>query len=291
MTTEQYKNQIDEAAAAIREKLPAKLPSGLPFQPDIAVILGSGLGPLADEARQPAALDYAEIPHFPHSTVPGHDGRLVIGNIGGRQVLIMKGRFHYYEGYEMEQVTFPVRVFSRLGIRSLLVTNAAGGVREDLKPGDIMLITDHLSYMCPSPLRGPNLDTFGPRFQDMTEVYSGRLLSTARMAAATVQVPVKEGIYAFFRGPQYETPAEIRGIRSLGADAVGMSTVPETIVARHCGMECLGISLITNKAAGLGSSELSHTEVTQIARQAERNLVSLVKEMIKEWNTDHDTGM
>ena len=283
MTTEQYKNQIDEAAASIRARLP--------YQPDIAIILGSGLGPLADEAKQPVTLDYADIPHFPRSTVPGHDGRLVFGTIGGKHVMIMKGRFHYYEGYEMDQVTFPVRVFARLGIRSLLVTNAAGGVREDLKPGDIMLITDHLSYMCPSPLRGPNLDTFGPRFQDMTEVYDSRLLSMAKRAAAAGQIQVKEGVYAFFRGPQYETPAEIRGIRSLGADAVGMSTVPEAIVARHCDIACLGISLITNKAAGLGGSELNHTEVTQIANQAERSLVRLVKEIIKEWKTDHDTGM
>ena len=281
--TEQYLQQIDQAASAIRAKLPSI--------PDIAIILGSGLGPLADEAKDPVILDYKEIPNFPQSTVVGHEGRLVVGTIEGTFVLIMKGRFQYYEGYKMEQVTFPIRVFARLGIRSLLVTNAAGGIREDLKPGTLMLITDHLSYLCPSPLRGPNLDTFGPRFKDMTQVYNKALITLAKKAADTVKVPIKEGIYAFFRGPQYETPAEIRGIKTLGADAVGMSTVPETIVARHCDMAVLGISLITNKAAGLNDGELNHAEVTQSAQQAERNLVALVKEIIKDWNINHDTGM
>lgn len=281
--TDPYMQQIDQAASAIRAKLPSI--------PDIAIILGSGLGPLADEADAPIILDYKDIPYFPHSTVAGHEGRLVAGTIEGTSVLIMKGRFHYYEGYEMEQVTFPVRVFARLGIRSLLVTNAAGGIREDLNPGTLMLITDHLSYLCPSPLRGPNLDAFGPRFQDMTQVYDKALIAMAKKAADMVNVPIREGVYAFFRGPQYETPAEIQGIKSLGADAVGMSTVPETIVARHSGMTVLGISLITNKAAGLNKSELNHAEVTQTARQAERNLVALVKEIIKDWYIDHDTGM
>lgn len=267
--------QIDEAAASIREKLP--------FTPDIAIILGSGLGPLADEVENPVILDYSEIRNFPRSTVAGHDGKLVIGTVSGKHVIVMKGRFHYYEGYDMDMVTLPTRVFARLGIRYLLVTNAAGGVREDLNPGTIMLIHDHLSFMCPSPLRGPNLEEFGPRFKDMTEVYSKDLTAMAKQAAALVNVPVKEGIYSFFRGPQYETPAEIRGIRALGADAVGMSTVPEAIVARHSGMTTLGISLITNKAAGLGSSELNHAEVTQTAQEAERNLVKLVKEILKEW--------
>lgn len=283
MNTEQYITQIEEAAAYIRQRLP--------LIPELAIILGSGLGPLADEAGQPVSIDYTDIPHFPRSTVAGHDGRLIYGFISGKPVLIMKGRFHYYEGYAMEQVTFPIRVFACLGIRSLLITNAAGGIREDLSPGSIMLITDHLSYMCPSPLIGANLDRFGTRFPDMTQVYSSKLLSMAKKAAETVQVPVKEGVYAFFRGPQYETPAEIRGVRLLGADAAGMSTVPEAITARHSGMTLLGISLITNKAAGLGTGGLNHAEVTQAAKKAERNLTRLVKEMIKEWNTDYDTGM
>lgn len=272
---ESYMKQIDEAAASIKEKLP--------FTPDIAIILGSGLGPLADEVENPIVIDYSEIKNFPRSTVAGHDGKLVIGTISGKRVIVMKGRFHYYEGYDMDMVTLPTRVFARLGIKYLLVTNAAGGIREDLNPGTIMLINDHLSFMCPSPLRGPNLEEFGPRFKDMTEVYNQELTSMAKKAADTVNVPVKEGVYSFFRGPQYETPAEIRGIRTMGADAVGMSTVPEAIVARHSGMTTLGISLITNKAAGLGSTELNHAEVTQTAQEAERNLVKLVKEILKDW--------
>ncbi|MBP3543760.1 MAG: purine-nucleoside phosphorylase, partial [Lachnospiraceae bacterium] len=185
--TESYMKQIDEAAASIKEKLP--------FTPDIAIVLGSGLGPLADEVENPVVIDYSEIANFPRSTVAGHDGKLVIGTISGKRVIVMKGRFHYYEGYDMDMVTLPTRVFARLGIKYLLVTNAAGGVREDLNPGTIMLITDHLSFMCPSPLRGPNLEAFGPRFKDMTEVYNKELTAMAKHAADTVDVPVKEGVY------------------------------------------------------------------------------------------------
>ena len=281
--TKQYINQIEEAANYIQKQLP--------FMPDIAIILGSGLGPLANETSYAISIDYTDIPYFPRSTVPGHEGKLIAGTISGKPVLIMKGRFHYYEGYGMDKVTFPIRVFAKLGIRSLLVTNASGGIRDDLAPGSIMLITDHLSYFCPSPLLGPNLEEFGTRFPDMTEIYKKDLLTMAKKAASTVQVPITEGIYAFFRGPQYETPAEIRGIRLLGADAAGMSTVPETIVAHHSGMDILGISLITNKAAGLGTKELNHLEVTQTAQEAERRLVTLVKEIIKEWDIHYDTGM
>lgn len=195
----------------------------------------------------------------------------------------MKGRFHYYEGHDMSVVTLPVRVFSKLGINNILVTNAAGGIKDCLKPGSIMFITDHLSFMCPSPLMGPNLDEFGPRFKDMTEVYSKALTHMAKQCAQRLDIEVAEGVYCYFRGPQYETPAEIRAVRMIGADAAGMSTVPEAIVARHCGMNILGISLITNKAAGLSSAELNHTEVQDIAKKAEHNMVSLVKEILGEW--------
>lgn len=270
-------NIVKEAADAVQH--------ALPFQPELAVILGSGLGPLADEISDPVIIDYGEIPHFPKSTVPGHEGKLVAGTIEGKKVLVMKGRFHYYEGHEMDVVTLPIRVFAKLGIKNLLVTNAAGGIRKDFHPGTIMLISDHISYMCPSPLRGANLDEFGPRFPDMTECYSKSLRSIARNAAKRLQIPVEEGVYAFFRGPQYETPAEIRGISLLGADAAGMSTVPEAIVARHCGMSTLGISLITNKAAGLSDVELNHKEVTETAKKAEKDFVRFVKEMIKDWET------
>lgn len=253
------------------------------FTPEIAIILGSGLGPLAGEIDNPTIMQYKDIPHFKASTVAGHAGELIAGTISGKKVLVMNGRFHYYEGHEMEIVTLPIRVFARLGIHDLIVTNAAGGIKASLNPGSIMLINDHLSFMCPSPLRGPNLDEFGPRFKDMTEVYTNELLTLAHKVASKADIAVDEGVYCFFRGPQYETPAEIRGVRTLGADAAGMSTVPEAIVARHCGMRILGISLITNKAAGLGTSELSHTEVNAIAKKAEHNMVTLVKNILGEW--------
>lgn len=273
-----YMEKIKETANAIQEHLP--------FIPEIAVILGSGLGPLAKEVENPTVLDYTSIPHFPQSTVAGHEGKLVIGTIEGKKVIVMKGRFHYYEGHDMDIVTFPIRVFAKLGVRSLFVTNAAGGIKEDLEPGTIMLIKDHLSFMCPSPLRGPNLDEFGPRFKDMTEVYSKELSQIAKDAAKHLSIPLKEGVYAFFRGPQYETPAEILGVKALGADAVGMSTVPEAIVARHSDMKTLGLSLITNKAAGLGTAQLNHAEVTETAANAEKNFVSLAKEIIKDWKIE-----
>lgn len=195
----------------------------------------------------------------------------------------MKGRFHYYEGHDMDVVTLPVRVFAKLGIQYLFVTNACGGIREDLNPGQITLISDHIGFMAPSALRGPNLDEFGPRFKDMTEVYSKDLQAIAKKAADKVNVNIKEGVYCFFKGPMFETPAEIRALKVLGADAVGMSTIPEAIVARHCNMKTLGISLITNKAAGLSSQELSHDEVIEIAEKSEKNFATLIKGIIKEW--------
>ncbi|MDD6234825.1 MAG: purine-nucleoside phosphorylase [Lachnospiraceae bacterium] len=267
---------IDEAASYIKDHID--------FTPQIAIILGSGLGPLAGEIKSPVVMKYSDIPHFKASAVAGHAGELIAGTIDGRKVLVMNGRFHYYEGHPMEIVTLPIRVFARLGIRNLLVTNAAGGIADRLNPGSIMLITDHLSMMCPSPLIGANLDEFGPRFPDMTDVYTPKLLDIARHAASVSGVSVEEGVYCYFRGPQYETPAEIRAVRALGADAAGMSTVPEAIVARHCGMQILGISLITNKAAGLGSGGLSHTEVNETANSSEERIIRLVHQILDEWN-------
>lgn len=249
---------------------------------DIAIILGSGLGPLANEIKNPVIIDYENIPHFPVSTIPGHEGKLYIGEIEGKTVCAMKGRFHYYEGHDMETIALPVRVFSKLEIPYLMVTNACGGIREDLNPGQITLITDHIGFNAPSVLRGPNFDEFGPRFKDMTEVYSKRLGKIAKEAATKTDVNLKEGIYCFFKGPMFETPAEIRALKTMGADMVGMSTVPEAIVARHCGMETLGLSLITNKAAGLGANELDHAEVMQAADKAEKDLISLTKQIIKD---------
>ena len=252
--------------------------------PDIAIILGSGLGPLADEIKDARQISYNEIPHFPSATIPGHEGKLITGTIEGHSVIAMKGRFHYYEGHEMDIVTLPVRVFAKLGIRNLIVTNAAGGIRDSFNPGTIMIINDQISLLCPSPLRGPNLDEFGPRFKDMTEVYSKDLIELANNAAKTAGVNVENGVYSYFRGPQFESPAEIRAIRTLGGDATGMSTVPEAIVARHSGMTTLGISLITNKAAGLSATQLNHNEVMETAAMAEKNMIALVKQIIKDWN-------
>lgn len=249
---------------------------------DIAIILGSGLGPLADEIENPTIIDYKDIPHFAASTIAGHEGKLYIGKIEGKTVCAMKGRFHYYEGHEMDVVTLPVRVFAKLGIKYLFVTNACGGIRDDLNPGQITLITDHIGFMAPSALRGPNLDEFGPRFKDMTEVYSKELGNIAKEAAKKTNVDLKEGVYCFFKGPMYETPAEIRALKVIGADMVGMSTVPEAIVARHSGMTTLGISLVTNRAAGLGNSELNHQEVTEAANKAGNDLVKLTKQIIKD---------
>ena len=267
---------IDEASAFIRSRIE--------FTPEIAVILGSGLGPLAKEIESPLVIPYEEMPHFRVSTVAGHAGELIAGTISGRRVLVMNGRFHFYEGHPMEIVTLPIRVFARLGIKDLIVTNAAGGIKDSISPGSLMLISDHLAFMCPSPLNGPNLDEFGPRFKDMTDVYTPALRDLARSTADRLGIDLDEGVYCYFRGPQYETPAEIRAVRLLGADAAGMSTVPEAITARHCGMRILGISLITNKAAGLGSSQLSHEEVGETARRSEQNFVKLVRNIINDWN-------
>ena len=267
--------KINAATEYIRSRFPGKI--------DTAIVLGSGLGPLANEIENPMVLDYADIPYFPAPTLVGHDGKLIIGKIGDKTVCAMKGRFHYYEGHDMETVTLGIRVFARLGIEKLILTNAAGGIREDLNPGTIMLIEDHLSLLCPSPLRGPNMDEFGPRFKDMTEVYSREAGKIARAVAEEHGIPLPGGVYAFFRGPQFETPAEIRAIRALGGDVAGMSTVPEAIVARHSGMSTLGLSLITNKAAGISKVELSHEEVMETAAIAEKNLVALVRGIIEKW--------
>ena len=272
---ENIMQMVKEAASYIKSRID--------FKPEIAVILGSGLGPLAGKVNNQIIIKYSEIPHFKTSTVAGHAGELIAGTISGRRVLVMNGRFHYYEGHPMETVTLPVRVFAMLGIRDILVTNAAGGIKDSLRPGSIMLINDHLGFMCPSPLIGINLDEFGPRFPDMSQVYDRTLLKLAHRIADDNGIPVDEGVYCYFRGPQYETPAEIRAVRMLGADAAGMSTVPEAVVARHCGMRILGISLITNKAAGLGNTELSHAEVNETAHRAEHNMVMLVQNIISEW--------
>ncbi len=273
-----YLTMIDEATDYIR--------SHIDIAPELAVILGSGLGSLSECVNDAVVLKYENIPYFKASTVAGHAGELIVGTIENRRVLIMNGRFHYYEGHDMETVTLPIRVFARMGIKNLIVTNAAGGIGDNLSPGTIMLIRDHLSFMCPSPLCGANLSEFGTRFPDMTHVYSPEYMELAQRTAADLGISVESGVYCYFTGPQYETPSEIKAVKLLGADAAGMSTVPEAIVARHCGMNILGISLITNKAAGLSCNELSHEEVGAIARASGEKMVELVRNIIKKWKTN-----
>jgi purine-nucleoside phosphorylase len=248
--------------------------------PRAAVVLGSGLGGVADAINDAVEIPYNEIPHFVTSTVQGHDGKLIIGSCDGVDVVLMKGRVHFYEGYSMEEVTLPVRVFSLMGIRTLVLTNAAGGTAPYLKPGSLMAITDHINMMGENPLRGANDERFGPRFPDLTSVYTPAYVEAAHEAAREIGVVLSEGVYMALRGPSYETPAEIRMMRKLGADAVGMSTVPEAIVARHCGMNILAISCITNVAAGLTASVINHNEVMEVGERAGKQLAELIVRVI-----------
>ncbi len=251
------------------------------INPQVGLILGSGLGDLAEEVREAVTIPYAEIPGFPVSTVQGHKGQLVIGNLQGVPVFTLQGRFHYYEGYSMDKITFPVRVMQGLGISTLIVTNAAGGINLNFTSGALMLIKDHINLMGDNPLRGKNWEEFGPRFPDMTNAYSPRLLKLAQEVAADLKIKVESGVYVALPGPSYETPAEIRFLRTIGADAVGMSTVPEVIVANHGGMEVLGISCITNMAAGVTGKKLSHEEVVETANRVKDNFKTLLLGIIK----------
>ena len=263
---------IQESAEFIRSKVKVA--------PKIGLILGSGLGVLADEIAEPVKIPYGEIPHFPVSTVEGHAGKFVFGTLEGVPVCAMQGRFHFYEGYPMAKVTFPVRVMKAAGAAKLVVTNAAGGVNREFKPGDLMLITDHLNMMGTNPLIGPNDPKAGPRFPDMSRAYSRELTAQAREAAEGLGIALREGVYCAFTGPTYETPAEVRMARALGADAVGMSTVPEVIVARHVGLECLGISCITNMASGILDQPLSHEEVIETTERVRATFLKLVKAVV-----------
>ena len=251
--------EVDTAVAYLRQHLP--------FTPDLALVLGSGLGGLADEIENAVTIPYRDVPGFPVSTAPGHAGQFVAGQLGGKNVLCMQWRFHYYEGHEMSAIALPVRVFKALGCRALVLTNAAGGVNWDFNVGDFMLITDHINFMGANPLRGANDDSIGPRFCDMTQVYAPDLQSLALRVAKEQNLVLQKGVYLGYMGPSFETPAEIRAFRTLGADAVGMSTVPEAIAASHCGLPVLGLSLITNMAAGMAGKRLSGDEVIEIANQ------------------------
>lgn len=248
--------------------------------PETAIVLGTGLGRLAAEIEVVDAFPYSEIPNFPVSTVEGHSGRLLFGRLGGKEVMALEGRFHYYEGYTMKEVTFPVRVMHELGIKTLFVSNAAGGMNPDFEIGDLMLITDHINFMPEHPLHGPNFPT-GPRFPDMSEAYNRELLDMARAIAAEKGIRTVEGVYIATQGPTYETPAEYKMFRILGADAVGMSTVPEVIVARHCGIRVFGISIITDLGVEGKIVEVSHEEVQRAANAVQPLMADIFREMIR----------
>jgi purine-nucleoside phosphorylase len=265
-------DRIDEAAQAVKARCGDV--------PDVAVVLGSGLGAFADSLDDAVIAPYDELPHWPQSRVVGHAGRLVVGHAAGKRIAALSGRVHLYEGHPMATVVFAVRVMARLGVPCLILTNAAGGINTGFAQGALMIIDDHINLMGGNPLVGPNDDRMGPRFPDMSEVYSYRLRGTADDAAQAAGIPVQHGVYVAVHGPSYETPAEIRAFRTLGADAVGMSTVPEAIAARHMGVEVLGISCITNMAAGVLDQTLVHDEVMETARRVRGSFIALLEGII-----------
>ena len=269
-------NHIKEAANYVKMKFNDT--------PKVGLILGSGLGVLADEIEQSVKIPYNEIPNFPVSTVEGHAGQLVFGTLKGAKVVAMQGRFHFYEGYSLDKVTAPVRVMKELGVETLIVTNAAGGINESFEAGDLMLITDHINNMGTNPLIGPNDSNIGVRFPDMSESYNLNLREMAKSSANELNIKLQEGVYVGNTGPSYETPAEIRALRTLGGDAVGMSTVPEVIVAKHAGLNVLGISCISNMAAGILNQPLSHDEVIETTEKVRVNFLNLVKSIVEKIN-------
>ena len=264
--------QVQETVSFIQSKFS--------FTPEYGVILGSGLGSFTDDIQIEYSLPYSEIPNFPISTVQGHKGALVFGTIGSKKVVAMQGRFHYYEGYDMKQVTFPVRVMKILGVTKLVVSNASGGVNPSYKIGSIVLIKDHINMMSEHPLRGKNDERFGPRFVNMSEPYSKSMLQKAKEIAASSQIDVKEGVYMALQGPTFETLSEYRMVKNIGADCVGMSTVPEVIVARHMNMEVFGLSVVTDMGDEENIEEVNHAEVLKAAEKAEPSVRKLIKELI-----------
>ncbi len=265
--------KIEESAQQIRASL-----SSTPKE--IAIILGSGLGGLVKEMRVDVKIPYKEIPNFPISTVKGHEGNLIEGEFGGKSVLVMQGRFHFYEGYSMKEVTFPIRVLRALGVKYLLVSNAAGGVNREYRVGDLMTITDHINLFPEHPLRGHNYDELGERFPPMTDAYSPRLRKIGDEEAEKLGITLKHGVYAGLQGPSYETPAEYGWLRTIGADAVGMSTVPEVIVAKHAGMECFGMSVITNSTATEAEIKTNHEEVQDVGDRVQPLMTALFKGIV-----------
>ncbi|MBO8163091.1 MAG: purine-nucleoside phosphorylase [Brevibacillus sp.] len=266
--------QIREAASYIAERAS--------IQPRAGLILGSGLGVMADEIEEPVTIPFEEIPHFPSSTVAGHAGKLVLGTLEGTPVAAMQGRFHYYEGYSMQTVTFPVYVMKRLGIETLIVTNACGGMNRAFAPGDLMIITDHINMTGDNPLIGPNLEEFGPRFPDMSRAYTPELVALAEQKALEAGIRVQKGVYCGVSGPSYLTPAELTMLARLGGDAIGMSTVPEVIAASHCGLKVLGISCVTDMAIGEELEPLTHEQVVEVANRTRPRFMALMKKIVAE---------
>ncbi|NMW84773.1 purine-nucleoside phosphorylase [Peptoniphilus sp. AGMB00490] len=252
------------------------------LEPEIGIVLGSGLGDFADSIENKIEIPYKDIPGFPVSTVKGHDGKLIFGKIKSKNVCVMKGRIHFYEGYEISDVVYPIKVLADLGIKTLILTNAAGGVNMDFKPADLMIITDHINLMGKNPLIGPNDDAIGPRFPDMTDLYTPELVNIAENSAKKLGINIRKGVYMYFTGPTYETAAEVKMARTLGADAVGMSTVPEAIIARHRGLKILGISTITNMSTGILDTPLDHAEVVEVGKEVAGKFKELLKEIIEE---------
>jgi len=273
----ELREQIEEAVAFIRTKTQAK--------PPIGIILGTGLGGLAREIRNKFAIDYGEIPHFPVSTVESHHGRLLFGTLAGKKVVAMEGRFHLYEGYSLKQVTFPVRVMKFLGVKNLLISNAAGALNPLFQKGDVMIMSDHINLLGDNPLIGPNDDTLGPRFPDMSEPYSKALIALAERAALDLKIRIQKGVYVAMQGPNLETRAEYRFLRIIGADAVGMSTVPEDIVAVHMGMKVLGISIITDECFPEALKPVTLREVIAVAKKAEPKMTAVMKEVVRRIKT------
>lgn len=268
--------QIDEAADAVRSKTS--------YKPRIGLILGSGLNSLADSVQNADVIPFADLPNWPVSTVHGHSGRLVIGELEGQPVFVMQGRVHFYEGYSMSQITLPVRVMLRLGLEMMFVTNAAGGINPDFEPGDVMLITDNLNFVGmagANPLMGPNIDELGPRFPDMSQSYDRDLMAVARKVSAEEKVSLREGVYCALSGPSFESPADLRFLRAVGADAVGMSTAPEVIVARHGGMRVLGLSGISNKANLDGSTITTHEEVIEAGKVITPKIETIIRGVLR----------
>ncbi|MGY4686535.1 purine-nucleoside phosphorylase [Petrotoga sp. DB-2] len=272
MDIEQYVSKVREAAQYIQEKTNKK--------PRIALILGSGLGKISQNLEDALSIPYSDIPNFPRSTAPGHKGELMIGSLKGKDTLLMNGRFHYYEGYTMKEVTFPIRVMQELGIETLIITNAAGTLNPDFEVGVPCIITDHINFFGDNPLIGPNFDDWGPRFPDMTEVYSKSLVQETFKSAKKLNIKVYSGVYLGLSGPTFETPAEMAMMRNFGADLVGMSTVPEAIVAKHAGMEILGITAITDKAVPEQLKEVSAEEVLKIAEKTGESIADIIMDLI-----------